>query len=364
MPDETVSPTEALAALNQLFDGAAQPASIKLLHEALVYAQQDVEVAPEVAAELHCRLGNVLQNTLQGAIEYCNVALTIFTRTQGSRCWALLQNSLAQVYQARLEGSRQANLEQAVRCCQNALQVHILGNSPVERAITQVTLGNVYTHLEYYTSGHRYMTEQALEQYHDASQILTEEVFPTYWAIIQQGLSMAYCLRIDGKKCENLQLSIVHGQSALRLLTRAMNPFEWAAAHAHLGEAYRQATLYADLQELYSGLPVMQEQALRHMEAALQVYTRHTYPLQWARTQRFLGLIYLDRVQDKRYENLAWAKACFEAYLQIFNREYSPQDWANGQRLLKLVSLSPQIKRNRKISRQHPEQSLETFIDQ
>ncbi|MBA2395828.1 MAG: hypothetical protein H0V70_24130 [Ktedonobacteraceae bacterium] len=111
---------------------------------------------------------------------------------------------------------------------------------------------------------------------------------------------------------DNIQEAIARGQSALRVLTRTTCPFEWAGAHAYLGEAYRQASFHVNLQELYSGLAVMQEQAIRHFEAALQVYTEYDYPLEWARVQRFQGMIYLERVQGKRPENLAQSRDCFE----------------------------------------------------
>jgi tetratricopeptide (TPR) repeat protein len=154
--------------------------------------------------------------------------------------------------------------------------------------------------------------EQALECYQSAMQIIVEEEFPMQWAIIQQGLSAIYLMRTGGNSLDNIQEAIARGQSALRVLTRTTCPFEWAGAHTYLGEAYRQASFHINLQELYSGLAVMQEQAMRHFEAALQVYTEYDYPLEWARVQRFQGKLYLERVRGKRPENLAQSRDCFE----------------------------------------------------
>jgi hypothetical protein len=208
------------------------------------------------------------------------------------------------------------------------LQVCTQDAFPTEWAITHAKLGMVYTELGCGASERNAVLALALAHYQQALQILTEERFPGYWAIIQQGLCAVYLLKSDGNIADNLQQSIVRGQAALRVLTRMAYPFEWASAHTYLGEAYRLATLYADLQELYSGRAVMQEQALRHLEAALQVYTMHDYPLKWAKVQRFQGLIYLDRVQGKRDENLARSSRCLKAALQAFNREFSPFTWS------------------------------------
>jgi tetratricopeptide (TPR) repeat protein len=205
-----------------------------------------------------------------------------------------------------------------------ALLAHVHDVSPTTWAISHVILGTAYTELGYGASERNNVLELALTHYQQALQVLTEERFPGYWAIIQQGLCAVYLSKPGGDIADNLQQSLVRGQAALRVLTRIAYPFEWAAAHAYLGEAYRQATHYADLQELYSGRSVMQEQALRHLEAALQVYTMHDYPLEWARVQRFQSMIYLDRVQGKRNENLERSRSCLEAALHVFSHEFSP----------------------------------------
>jgi tetratricopeptide (TPR) repeat protein len=291
---------------------------IVCLRRALVTLQKDAY--PTQWALAHLYLGIAYPLRLVGArfvnqeqaIEHCNASLSVFTRAGFACQWATLQNSLGEIYRNRSTGTRQENLQQAIQYCQNALQVRTHETFPLEWALTQATLGAVYCELGLSTSEPQRICEQALEHYRGAMQILTEEKFPAQWAIIQQSLSAIYFMRISGNKVENIQEAIARGQSALRILTRRTYPFEWARAHTHLGEAYRQATLYGTLQELYSGRSVMQEQAIRHLEAALQIYTQQDYPLEWARAQRFQGMVYRERVQGKRYANLAQARDCFE----------------------------------------------------
>ncbi len=193
----------------------------------------------------------------------------------------------------------------------------------------EVRLQNRYHCGDDETGGQQQLFESVVAYCSSALHYLDEQATPIDWALMQCGLSAAYIWRVDGKKSENLRRSIVYGQAALRLLTQKTYPFEWAATHGNLGEAYRQASVYGDLQELYSGRSVMQEQAIRHLEAARKVYTQQHYPLQWARIQHALGLVYLDCVQDGRYENLRRARICFETSLHVINHEYVSYDWTD-----------------------------------
>ena len=202
---------------------------------------------------------------------------------------------------------------QALVYCSHALQIHTHDVFPFKWAITHATLGHVYIELGCLASTQADELEQASEHYQQALQMLTEENAPAQWAIIQQGRTIISIMRRDGSKFQHLQQAITLGQSSLRVLTRTTYPLEWARAHAYLGEAYRQATMYTDLQELYSGRSVMQEQALKHIEAALQVYTLQDYRDEWAKVKHFEGMIYHERVRGKQHENQEQARLCFQA---------------------------------------------------
>ncbi|GAB4208753.1 MAG: hypothetical protein Fur006_67940 [Coleofasciculaceae cyanobacterium] len=69
----------------------------------------------------------------------------------------------------------------------------------------------------------------------------------------------------------------------------------------------------------------------------LQVYTRETFPEQWATTQNNLGNAYGDRIHGDRAENLERAIASYEAALQIRTREANPEKWAMTQNNLAAV---------------------------
>jgi hypothetical protein len=248
----------------------------------------------------------------------------VLSRLFNAEAWGHMVYALEQMQASHVK--QQDDMEEHFDVLRS-LQAHVHDSYATTWAMTHIVLGITYTGLGYGASERKDMKDMlvfAQTHYQQALQVLTEESFPEYWAIIQQGLCAVYLLKPDGDVADNLQQSIVRGQAALRVLTRVAYPFEWAAAHAHLGEAYRQAARYADLQELYSGRSVMQEQALRHLEAALQVYTMNEYPLEWAKVQYFQSMIYVDRIQGKRKENLVRSRSCRQAALHVFSHEFSP----------------------------------------
>ena len=167
---------------------------------------------------------------------------------------------------------------------------------------------------------------QVVAFFEHVMQTVTDDFSTFQRAITHHSFSYIFLTKGAEEKMNQLQQTITCGQSSLRMMTRKAQPLDWAGVHASLGEAYRQATRSADLRERYSGYSVMQEQALRHVEAALQVFTRQEHPLEWARMQRLLGMIYTDRVCGERRENLARARDCYERVLQVC--EYTPPDWA------------------------------------
>lgn len=168
--------------------------------------------------------------------------------------------------------------------------------------------------------------ERILEYYGQKEQALKGEEDSIQWAIAQQCLCYAYSMRRQGKQIDNLQQAIMRGQASLRILTRASQPVAWAAAHTYLGEAYRLGADYTCLQALYSGQAVMQEQALRHLEAALEVYRPHEYPLEWARVQHALSMSYFKRIRGKKEENLLCAAYYQENAHQVFACMLYPQE--------------------------------------
>ena len=67
-------------------------------------------------------------------------------------------------------------------------------------------------------------------------------------------------------------------------------------------------------------------------QLAFQIYTRETFPENWAMTQNNLVLAYRDRMQGDRANNLELAIATAQLALQVYTRETFPEQWAWSQK--------------------------------
>ncbi len=142
-------------------------------------------------------------------------------------------------------------------------------------------------------------------------------------AEIQNNLGAAYWTLASGDRQANLEKAITCYHAALQVYTRDTFPIDWATAQNNLGAAY-WTLASTDRQDRQANL----EKAIACSKAALQVYTRTAFPADWARTQFNLGHAYNDVQDEKREENLEKAIACYESALQIYTRNDFPIVWA------------------------------------
>ena len=66
------------------------------------------------------------------------------------------------------------------------------------------------------------------------------------------------------------------------------------------------------------------ERAIAHYEAALTVYTREAFPIEWARTQNNLGAAFVDRTAASRRTTSSGRLRAYEAALTVRTREAFP----------------------------------------
>jgi hypothetical protein len=71
--------------------------------------------------------------------------------------------------------------------------------------------------------------------------------------------------------------------------------------------------------------------AIASFTAALSVYTRDTFPEDWAQTQNNLGIAYRNRIRGDKAENIEMAIASFTAALTVYTRDAFPEKWAQTQ---------------------------------
>ncbi len=149
---------------------------------------------------------------------------------------------------------------------------------------------------------------------------------PEIVAALQQSLWEAlYYAGADGTQ----EPGIAALEAALAVYSRERYPIQWAMVQSNLGRMLidrAQGDRAANI-----------ERAIACLAGALQVFTPEQFPLQWATTQDNLGNAYRVRPAGERAENLERALGCFEATLAVYSREAFAGEWANAQNNLGLV---------------------------
>ena len=88
-------------------------------------------------------LGNRASQVDMAIIGY-ELALTILTRADFPRNWALTQNNLAGAYMDKITGNRAENIDEAISCYERALEVYTRDDFSKNWAMTQNNLGLAY----------------------------------------------------------------------------------------------------------------------------------------------------------------------------------------------------------------------------
>ncbi|MEG3844978.1 tetratricopeptide repeat protein, partial [Microcoleus sp. herbarium14] len=258
-------------------------------------------------------LGSRASN-LEIAIAGDEIALTVFTRQEYAKDWAMTQSNVGNDYGGRIRGEKAENLELAIDAFVASLEIYTHEAFPQDWAGTQNNLGIAY--------GDRIRGEKAenlelaIAAYLASLEIYTREAFPQYWAMTQNNLGIAYRNRIKGETDENLELAIAAYLASLEIYTREAFPQDWAGTQNNLGNAYSDRIKGETDQNL--------ELAIAAYLASLKIYTREAFPKYWADTQNNLGNAYRNRTRGKKAENLELAIAAFLASLEIRTRAAFP----------------------------------------
>jgi CHAT domain-containing protein len=139
----------------------------------------------------------------------------------------------------------------------------------------------------------------------------------------QNNLAIAYTYRIRGETADNIEVAIGYFTAALTVYTRDTFPENWAATQNNLGEAYRNRIRGDKAQNI--------EVAIAYFTTALSVRTREAFPEKWAMTQNNLANAYCDRIRGEKAENIEMAIASYTAALTVYTRDAFPEYWAQTQ---------------------------------
>lgn len=264
---------------------------------------------PNAWATTLSNLGNAYRVRLQGdradnleqAINCCEQALEVLPITESPSDWARTQRYLGNAYRVRIRGDRAANLERAVNAYHAALQGESQETSPQDWAMTQNELALVL--IEHFRTKEEDAAadlEAALTCCDDALQVLTVEAFPEQRARVLNTLGYVYSIRLRGDRADNLERAVAAYQEALQFYTYETLPEQWARTQNNLGHALRERIQGERCENL--------EEAIAAYHQALRVYAPTTFPQNFIKTQSGLAAAYREMGQlQSAYEAFAVA---------------------------------------------------------
>ena len=249
-----------------------------------------LEIAILVLHPLHKRIGPTLANS---------VRVQIATK-------------LAAAYLGRHRGDRGGNVSQAHRVLQSLVDVTSRTEQPLLWASLKHGQGAVYLHRR-----EPHDLEKALQCFRDVLQVYTPSTRPLDWAVAQLDLGEALRAHHGGSLTQNVEDAIECYQSALNILKPRSNPLQCALAMQRLGIAY--------LERRRGSRPAHEKNAIRKLTDSLQSFRADG--LDAARSHLTLGKIYHRQDSANRTENLKKAIAHYSAALEVYRRETYPEEW-------------------------------------
>ena len=170
-------------------------------------------------------------------------ALSLVRRLEDGRRWALLEVSLANCLCQDPSGEgRGGRIEEAIGAYRQGLAE--LESSKTEEvwadlwAMTAASLAGVLVHDA--PGDQAANLEDAITWYGKALEILTWQRQPGMWATTMRDLAVAWRIRRDGVRVENLRRALDYCQEVLRHLSETAMPPEWRLVQDTLGTIYSE----------------------------------------------------------------------------------------------------------------------------
>ncbi len=248
-------------------------------------------------------------------------ALQVYTRGASPLNWAMLQNNLANIYRHRIQGKHADNLEIAIKAYNRALEVCTRESLPEQWAMIQNNLAIAYRNRIYGDPENN--LKQAITGYEMALEIYTYDAFPEKYTTLQHNLVIAHSQNMKGGQSEQLEQAIRTYEKLADVYSREKFPEQWAAIKNNIANAYSNRSLGSKEYNL--------DQAIVFYNQTLEVYTCEIFPEQWAATQNNLANAYRDRNTEGRSNNLERSIEIYNKILQIYTREIFPEQWAATQ---------------------------------
>jgi len=290
------------------------------IQEAIVYYQQALALSREIGdrrseASHLGKLGLAYRDLgdIQVAIECYHQALALSREIGDCHSEANLLANLGSAYADLPTDDRAQNLEVAIHHCRQALEILTSEMVPMDWAMIQNNLGNIYLAMFQATGSEQY-ADVARKAFELALEIFTPQISPLEYAAVQNNLANALLSRYEHTgEPQSLEMAIQAFQQALRFRTPEAAPVDYAATQSNLGIAW---------QRLFSatGDEHNLDQAIDAFEQALQIYKPDVSPRDWLRVTTNLSAVYAEA------DNWSEAKRLAAEILQIFRGAMADQE--------------------------------------
>lgn len=281
-------------------------------------------------------------------------ALKIHTRESNSFGWGTIQHNLAVSLKAQANSSlgsdRERLLKESVFAYRQALDVWTQESDPEEWALAQNNLAGALEEQAAFASGpeRERLLEESISANLLASEVFTRESFPQNWARIQHGLATA--LRVQAlansgpERVRLLEEAAAAHRKALEVRTRESLPQDWAETQRSLARVLQDHASFASGPDRSRLL----EQSASAYRLAIEVYTKESSPPKWAGAQNNLAIVlgnqaFVVSAAADRDRLLEESSSAYRHALEVYTRESFPQDWARLQNNLS-IGLGSQAK--------------------
>ena len=161
-----------------------------------------------------------------------------------------------------------------------------------------------------------------VELYRKAISLIDPQIDPEQWAWQHSSLALALIdTRLQGDRAENLEEAKRHFEQAITVWTKEKSPIKWAATIHNLAHVYHVRIRGERVENI--------EQTIDYYRQALEIRTREEMPEQWGMTNFNLGNAYIDRIKGERSINVESAIQHYNSALLVRTEESNPIKWAN-----------------------------------
>ncbi len=298
--------------LRTLLDRATSSCTHHRCKEAVDLLEEAVRLQP-TNSELHYRLGichsggcpHTSFTNPDIAVEYLRQALALTACSEDPLVCAGILDALGNAYVYSRQLPKKARLEAALECHRTAAELYLSRDQLEDWAREEYNQGNAWCGLP--EEEHPDKWQQAIMHYEQALRIRTREMNPFRFAATMQNLGTAYRQLNNGNTVANIKKATDCYRQALQVYSVSDFPVQYAALHNNFGNAYLSLAVTDENIKRRCA-----RRALKHLDRALKVRTRAEYPVDFAITQYNRGQAFLLLVEDGREEDYVKAVGCFQ----------------------------------------------------